>query len=254
MNEDENGAAREQEPPECDAKANESRPKADESAPKADESRPKADETAPGANAVERKPARHAAGNERLAREQDARTLTEELGKGLSMMEIRAKYGWSRSAYYRRVRLAENLAKEEYDNERAYLIFLKHEARIRRLQREAEARVEDIKRRLQQLAQNCNDADAREVAALNNTLVKMLKFIGQCEEMIFKSAEILGIMPSQAEPAPEPTLDQLIKASIEEYGEEAHELPDPPNPWPSNPEPPNPEPPNPGLASPDGQK
>jgi len=176
-----------------------------------------AHETGQKADATERKPPLCARRRTRLVREQEARALREELGEGLTVTEIRARHGWTHSAYYRRARLAERLAREEYDPKRAFMIFLTHETRYRRLQRDAEALAEETRRELSRTGGD--GADLRKRAALTNALVAILRFIGECEGRILRCAESMGIKPAEPESEERWTFAEFARAAIIEREE-----------------------------------
>ena len=163
-----------------DSRSNGTEPKADESGSKPDASGRKA----PSARRATR-----------LALEQDAIVLREEIGEGLSVTEICARHGWTRSAYHRRARLAHRMALEEYHDDRAFLIYLRREARYRLLQRQAEARLQQQDIRAGQAAQA--PANPRNEAALTDSSLKMFEFIASCEDKIYQCARNMNFVASE---------------------------------------------------------
>jgi hypothetical protein len=162
-----------------------------------------------------------------LALEQDARLLLADLGKRLSVTEICRRRGWTRNAYYRRLRVAEKFAREEYDPRRAMAVFLKREARCQRLQAAADRCMKQVAFCLRGVSASDDRVKPAALAALIGAFVKALKFQADCERDLWQSARDMSLLPSQEPTGKEPvTLAELIKASIEEYGEEAHELPE----------------------------
>ena len=170
-----------------------------------------------GVTAPERRPP-SAKYSTRLAREREAKAIREELDRGLSATEICAKYGWTHSTYYRRLRLAEKMGRDEYDPERAFMIFLKHEARYRRLQHEAEAMAAEIRRDLSQRAGD--GANLREKAALATALAGLLRLIGDCEAKISKCAKVLGIKAAESDGEKRWTFAEFARAATIEGEEE----------------------------------
>jgi len=155
---------------------------------------PKADESGPKPDAGGQKAPPAARRATRLALEQDAIVLREEIGEGLSVMEICARHGWTRSAYHRRARQAHRMAVEEYNDDRAFLIYLKREARYRRLQRQVEARLQQQEVRAAEA--NQAPADPRKEAALINSSLKMFEFIASCEDKIYQCARKMNFVAS----------------------------------------------------------
>jgi hypothetical protein len=127
--------------------------------------------------------------------ERDAKALLNELGMGMRAAEIRGRHRWTRTAYHRRLKVAETLAREDYDPARAMMVFLQHEARFRNLQREARQRAEYLKSRLEAVAACPKEPEVGREAMLHTALTQTVKFIADCEKEILSCAVRLKVMP-----------------------------------------------------------
>jgi hypothetical protein len=157
----------------------------------------------------------------------EVRALREDLGAGQSAVEICARRRWTRWTYRQRMRVARKMAEQEYNPERFFDIFLRYEARYRALQRQAAVLADVLLRYVRDtkrpgLRQKCHAAHA---------WAAVTRLIAEWEDKVIAAARSLGVIPAVppqrgGDPKVSVTLDQLIKASIDEYGVEAHEIPD----------------------------
>jgi len=161
----------------------------------------------------------------RVLREQEAHALREELGKGLSPCAIRARHDWSTATYYRRMDMVEKMVREEYDPGRAFRIFSRQEALYRRIQRKAEAQVRKIAECLSQTPVGGDETQLRAEASLTNSLVRLLRLIGECETRVLKCASGLGIVPAKQASDGEVrwTFAEFARAATVEQDEQARQ-------------------------------
>jgi hypothetical protein len=149
----------------------------------------------------------------RLAIERDARAILADIEDNFAMHEILKRHGWTRNAYYRRLRLAEQIARGKDDPQRIIALILKRQARYETLQRHAEARAEELQRRLAQPRNEGHQMAPREEAALTAGLLKMLNYIGECEERIHECE----IKVEHGLSSAIPSLDKQEMAELQEY-------------------------------------
>jgi hypothetical protein len=148
-----------------------------------------ATEITPQTSLAVQQPAALARRATRLRLWQDAQALREDLGEGLSVTETCSKHGWSRPSYYRRARLAEKMARNEYNPRHARMLYLRREARYRQFQRSVEAYASVLEDRIIKALESNSNEILRDTSALITGMVKTMKFIVECEEHILSSAK-----------------------------------------------------------------
>ena len=143
-----------------------------------------------------------------LALERDAQAILADLAAGLDPSQIRHQRGWTGTAYHRRLRIAENLFREQFDPERVYALFLRYKSTHEKLQRAAETRLASINRAIDLLGESATSADLRAIAPMTNAAVKTMRFISECQDKIVKFARELNLPDA---PEKKPTLAQRLR-------------------------------------------
>ena len=209
----ENDTALEKEADSHDPQANAAKPDAAQDGQNA---RPVRQDAAKDAKPA-RTPRKHAT---RKELEWDARGILEDLGHGLTVADICERRSWSRKEYYTRMRVAEELAKEEYDPAYNMAIFLKHTARYRVAQRSAEERLHEMEERLRDLARS-DSANPFLAPALAHAYARILSLIIDCDDRTLKRAMELGVVPANLS---EKAGNEITFADFMKFGAKLEEM------------------------------
>jgi hypothetical protein len=145
----------------------------------------------------------------------EARELREDLAAGLSVAEICARHGWREWTYQRRMRVARKLARQEYDPERVFDIFMRYEARYRAFQAGAVALAKVLD---EYLAKRVKSPQANKVAMVAHARVAVDRLVADWEDRIIETARKLGIIlpPSQGRER-----DGQVRWTFEEFARAA---------------------------------
>jgi hypothetical protein len=134
----------------------------------------------------------------RAAMERDAALIAKDLGEGLGASEIRERRGFSRSAFYRRMRhIAKGALGDNAPDFRA-AAYLRHEARTMRFQRAAESRLDGLQRVMDRLEKSEDSKDLRAIAPLMNAYLKALGFVDASQEKLMRLAKQLRFLSRDA--------------------------------------------------------
>jgi len=124
---------------------------------------------------------------------EEARELREDLAAGLSVTEICARHGWGAWTYQRRMQVARKLARQEYDPEKVFDIFMRYEARYRAFQ----ARAAALARLLDEyLSKHIDSPQASKIATVAHARVAVDRLIADWEDRIIETAQRLGVILS----------------------------------------------------------
>jgi len=156
----------------------------------------------------------------RLELQRDARALLEDLGLGLTVAEICERRSWSRSGYFRRLRVAEKMANREYDPAHSMATFLKHTARYRHAQRSAGVRLQELESAFKDLAHSA-EANPFLVPALTHAYVRLLAFSLDCDDRTFRRAVELGVVPPVSKDKREFTVAEWVEFAHKILGDAA---------------------------------
>jgi hypothetical protein len=126
-------------------------------------------------------------------REHEARLLIDELNQGSTRREICEKFEWSARTYWRRVSLAKQRVREQYDPEQMHMVLAAQERTWRTVQGAVMRQADALLLSLDRFPRDAESAHKR--AALISVLLRALMCVGECGKEIIACAQRTGIIP-----------------------------------------------------------